>query len=167
MDIFRTSGNRNAKRRVDYWLRLDSPHRVCRWHSRAGVVAPAGTWKAVKPRSTSGVIPRSSASAVASGVSPCPSGSTNCSGGDGIYDCFAVISDGSGHNVWVREGYNDANNNGFGYFHFYYAHNLDLGTVETIVENSANGILQSSGRYLTCLGQSTTDPMVRLTSTSM
>ncbi len=107
---------------------------------------PTGTWKALTPRSMA--MTKVKPYMLPPDQSGCPSGSEDYPGGDGIYNCYGVSYDGEGHGVWIREGYNDANNNGFGYTHFYNKHNINIGPVEAVIANNAYGIEQPNGRYL-------------------
>lgn len=83
------------------------------------------------------------------GIHPDRGVPSNCPKGmprNGPYSCLAAQADGSGHLVIIR--YGKSGDSGFGYLHALIDHNLDLGPMEGVIENSANGIRQSNGRYL-------------------
>lgn len=102
--------------------------------SAGQAAAPAGQWVS---------------DVAVTGIHPDKGVSSNCPKGiplNGPYSCLAAQADGSGHLVIIR--YGKSGDSGFGYLHALIDHNLDLGPMEGIIENSKNGIRQSNGRYL-------------------
>jgi len=108
---------------------------------------PSGHWVVLAPRSILRRVP--SPDMLPIDESGCPP-NVAYSGSESEWNCYAVPQDGSGHDVWIREGYaNSYNDNGFGYNHFNEKHNLELGPVEDVIARSAYGIQQDvNGRYL-------------------
>ncbi len=110
----------------------------------AGTTPPPGHWVAANP--ITGLSPQTVVGPP--GGSSCPP-NTTYSGANAEYSCMATAPDGSGHVVWIRQGYYDYNTgNGFGETKFYHKHNVWLGTVVNDIEVNQSGIPQSNGRYL-------------------
>lgn len=122
-------------------------------------VTPAGHWVAgIVPQIRQQLGIHTPATSTTSRTQPqyivSPSGgscppNTTYSGANAKYSCMATVPDGSGHVVWIRQGYNTSAGKGFGYEHFYNKHNVWLSTVSNDIQNNQSGIYQSkTGRYL-------------------
>ena len=112
--------------------------------SQPAAAAHSGIWKAFIPAGTQSSISPNLVTGGGGGGTNCPAGTTNYSAGE--WNCWEIDNDAAGHGVWIREGYNGVNDTGFGFFHFYDKHGLDIGPVEVVIWNNV-GTSQPDGRY--------------------